>query len=147
MNNFIREINGFYINSIYYGDTDSLYIEKKYWEELDKANLVGEELCPGKNDYKTGGIFYSLYLAPKIYCLTMDDYCFIEEHKTFERFNDKNRILYRSQNFKMIEGKTISAMLPRSWKKLFDSGINIPTRMRLSKGCNVKKCAINVIIE
>ena len=29
MNNFIREINGFYNNSIYYGDTDSVYIEKK----------------------------------------------------------------------------------------------------------------------
>ena len=28
MNNFIREINGFYYNSIYYGDTDSLYIKK-----------------------------------------------------------------------------------------------------------------------
>ena len=28
MNNFIREINGFYNNSIYDGDTDSLYIEK-----------------------------------------------------------------------------------------------------------------------
>ena len=72
MNNFIREINGFYNNSIYYGDTDSLYIEKKYWDVLDKANLVGEELCQGKNDYKTGGIFYALFLAPKIkYCLTI----------------------------------------------------------------------------
>ena len=40
MNNFIREINGFYNNSIYYGDTDSLYIEKKYWDVFDKANLV-----------------------------------------------------------------------------------------------------------
>ena len=30
MNNFIREINGFYNISIYYGDTDSLYIEKMY---------------------------------------------------------------------------------------------------------------------
>ena len=29
MNNFIRGINGFYNKSIYYGDTDSLYIEKK----------------------------------------------------------------------------------------------------------------------
>ena len=27
MNNFKREINGFYNNSIYYEDTDSLYIE------------------------------------------------------------------------------------------------------------------------
>ena len=28
LNNFFRETNGFYDNSIYYGDTDSLYIEK-----------------------------------------------------------------------------------------------------------------------
>ena len=47
MNNFIREINGFYNDSIYYGDTDSLYIEKKNWDVLDKANLVREELCQG----------------------------------------------------------------------------------------------------
>ena len=66
MNNFIREINGFYNNRIYYGDTDSLYIEKKYWNVLDKANLVGKNLCQGRNDYKTGGIFYGLSLAPKI---------------------------------------------------------------------------------
>ena len=30
MNNFIRETNDFYNNSIYYGDTESLSIEKKY---------------------------------------------------------------------------------------------------------------------
>ena len=42
LNNFIRESNGFFNNSLYYGDTDSLYIEKKYWDLLDKANLVGE---------------------------------------------------------------------------------------------------------
>ena len=40
MNNFIEEINGFCNNSIYYRDTDSLYIEKKYCFVLDKANLV-----------------------------------------------------------------------------------------------------------
>ena len=50
MNSFIREVNGFYINSIYYGDKDSLYIEKKYWDMLNKANLVGKNLCVGKND-------------------------------------------------------------------------------------------------
>ena len=61
MNNFIREINGFYNNSIYYGDTDSLYIEKKHWDVLDKATLVGEELCQGKKDYATGGIFYGFF--------------------------------------------------------------------------------------
>ena len=65
MNKFIKEINGFYNNSVYYTDTDSLYIEKKYWDVLVKANLVGEDLCQGKNDYETGGIFYALYLAAK----------------------------------------------------------------------------------
>ena len=44
MNNFIREINGFYNNSIYYGETDSSYIKKNYWDKLDKAKLVGEEI-------------------------------------------------------------------------------------------------------
>ena len=142
MNNFIREINGFYNNSIYYGDTDSLYIEKKCWDVLDKANLVGEELCQGKNGYKTGGIFYGLFLAPKLkYCLTIDDYCIIQDYKTFKGFNS-NRILDRSQYFKKKEGKKILAMLQRSWKKSFDSGIIITAKMRFCNECNRKKtCA------
>ena len=83
-----------------------MYIEKKYWDVLDKANLVGEQLGQGKNDYKTGGIFYGLFLAPKIkYCLTIDDYGIIQGHKTFKGFNDSKRLLARSQYFKMIEGK------------------------------------------
>ena len=94
MNKFIIEINFFYENNIYYTDTDSLYIEKKYWDVLDKANLVGEDLCQGKNDNKTGGIFYGLFLGAKIkYCLLIDDYGIIQEHKTFKRFNESNRIL------------------------------------------------------
>ena len=149
MNSFIREINGFY-NNIYYGDTDSLCIEKKYWDVLDEANLVGEDLCQGKNDFKTGGIFCGLFLAPKIkHCLTIDDYGIIQEHKTFEGFNDTKRLLDRSQYFDMIEGKQISAMLPRSWKNSFDSGIIIPTKMRFCNECNAKKmcnkCKIEII--
>ena len=54
LNSFIREKNGFFNNTIYYGETDSLYIEKKDWDVLDKGNLVEEGLCQGKNDYKTG---------------------------------------------------------------------------------------------
>ena len=49
---------------------------------LDKANLVGEELSQGKNDYKTGGIFYGLFLASEIkYCLTIIEFGIREEHK------------------------------------------------------------------
>ena len=143
MNNFIREINGFYDNNIYYTDTDSLYIEKKYWDVLDRANLVGEDLCQGKNDYKSGGIFYGLYLVAKIkYCLTIDEFGIIKEHKTFKGFNDSKRLLDRSQYFKMKEGEKISATLPRSWKKSFDSGIIIPTKMRFCNECNDNKMCI-----
>ena len=75
MNNFIREINGFYNNGIYYGGADSLYIEKKYWDVLDKANLVGKNFCPGRNNWESGGICYGLLLDPKLkYCLTIDNY-------------------------------------------------------------------------
>ena len=82
MNNFIRELNGFHNNSIYYGDTDSLYIEIKYWDVLDKANSVREGLCQGKNDYKTRSISYALFLAPKIkYCFTIDDYGTVQNIK------------------------------------------------------------------
>ena len=61
MSRFIREINGFYSNNIYYGDTDSIYTQKKYWDVLDKAKLVGEELCQGKNDYETRVIFFGFF--------------------------------------------------------------------------------------
>ena len=36
----------------------------------------------------------------------------------------------------MVEGKIVSALLPKSWKKSFDSGIIIPTRMRFCNECN-----------
>ena len=39
----------------------------------------------------------------------------------------------------MREGRKISALLPKSWKKSFDSGINIPTKMRFSNDCNDEK--------
>ena len=83
MNKFIREINGFYNNNIYYTDCDSLYIEKRYWDVLDEANLVGKDLCRGKNDYETGGIFYGLFLAPKIkYVLTINEFGIVQQHMT-----------------------------------------------------------------
>ena len=65
MNSFIHAIIGFYANDVFYTDTDSLYIENKHWDQLDKAGLVGKNLLEGKYDFKEGGIFYGLFLAPK----------------------------------------------------------------------------------
>ena len=62
---FLHSIDGFYNNDVYFRDTDSLYIENKHWDKLDKAGLVGKNRLQGKNDYKEGGIWYGLFLAPK----------------------------------------------------------------------------------
>ena len=53
MNNFIHAIERFYSNDVYYTDTDSLYIENKHWDKLNKAGLLGKNLLQGKNDTKT----------------------------------------------------------------------------------------------
>ena len=82
---------------MYYGDTESVYIEKT-WDALDKAVLVGDKLCQGENDYKSGGIFYGWYLVRKRQSvLTMDGCVIFIEHKRFKAFNDMKRLLDRSQ--------------------------------------------------
>ena len=65
MKNFVHFIDGFYSNDVNSTDTDTLCIENKHWEKLDKAGLVGKNRLQGKNDYKEGGIWSGLFLAPK----------------------------------------------------------------------------------
>ena len=59
-----------------------------------------------KKDYGSGGIFYGLFLAPKIkYCLSINEFGIVQEQKTFKRFNDSKRLLDRSQCFNMLKAK------------------------------------------
>ena len=84
MNIFIHAIDGFYTNDSYYADTDSMYNENKHWDKLGKSGLVGKNRLQGKNDYKDGGIWYGLFLAPeKNYCLTINQLRIIDENKIF----------------------------------------------------------------
>ena len=104
MNIFIHAFNGFYTNDVYYTNTDSLYIENKHWEKLEEAGLVGKSLLHGKNDYKDGGIFYGLFLAPKIkYCLTINKYGVIDEHKAFNGFTNVSDSLDRKEYSKCLK--------------------------------------------
>ena len=81
----MHAINGFCTNDVYYTDTGSLYIESKHWEKINKAGLVGKNLLQGTIDYKDGGIFYGLFLAPKIkYCLIINKYGIIDEKNASE---------------------------------------------------------------
>ena len=66
MNNFIHAVDGFYTNDVYFTDTDLLYNESKHWNKLNKAGLVVKNLLQDKNDNGDDGIFYGLFLAPKI---------------------------------------------------------------------------------
>ena len=87
MNIFIHAIDGFTTNDLYYEDTDSMYMENKHWNKLDKAGLVGTNLLQRKNDYKDGGIWFGLFFVPKLrYCLTTNKNSVIDEHKTFRGF-------------------------------------------------------------
>ena len=143
MNNFIHAINGFYTNDVYYTDTDSLYIENKQWDKLEKAGLVGKNLLQGKNDYENGGIFYGLFLAPKTkYSLTINKYGAIDEHKTFKRFTNVSENLDKKEYFNMYNGDKLIAKIPLSWKKSFSHGVVIPHKMR-----NCTNCKENILCD
>ena len=135
MNNIIHAISGFYTNDVYYTDTDSLYIENKHWDKLEKTSLVGKNLLQGKNDYEDGGIFYGLFLAPKKYCLTINKYGVIDEHKTFKGITNVSNNLDRKEYFKMFEGDKLIAKMPLSWKKSFSLGVVFPHKMRNCTDC------------
>ena len=131
LNKITHAIGGFYTNDVFYTDTDSLYIENKHWEKLDKAGLVGKNRLQGKNDYKEGGIWYGLFLAPKIkYCLTINKYGVIDEHKTFKRFTSVSDNLDREEYFNMADGGKLIAKVPLSWKKSFSQGFVIPHKRK-----------------
>ena len=136
MNKFIHAIDGFYTNDVYYTDTDSLYIKNKHWEKLDKAGLFGKNLLEGKNDYKDGSIFYGLFLSTKIkYCLTINKYGVIDEHKTFKGFTDVSNNLDKKEYFNMVDGGNLIAKVPLSWKKSFSQGVVIPHKMKNCGEC------------
>ena len=136
MNKFRHAINGFSTNDVYYSDTDSLYIENKHWDKLDRARLIGKNLLQGRNDYKDGGIFYGLFLAPKIKnCLTINKYGVIDEHKTLKGLTNDSDNLDRKEYFNMANGGKLIAKVPLSWKKSFSRGVVIPHKMRNCGDC------------
>ena len=124
-----------FFNILFYtGGRDSLYREE-ILGCVGQSNFSCKNLCQGKNDYESGSIFYGFFLAPKQYCSTINEFGIKEEHKTFKGFNYGKRLSDRSQYFKIIEGKKISAMLPKSWKNSFNSGVIIPAKKRLCNEC------------
>ena len=98
--------------------------------------MVGKNRLQGKNDYKEGGIWYGLFLAPKInYCLTINKFGIIDDYKTFKGFTNVNDNLDRKKNFNMANGGKLVAKVPLSWKKSFSQGVVIPHKLRNCTEC------------
>ena len=111
-----------------------MYIENKHWDTLAKAGLVGNNRLQGENDYKRGGIWFGLFLAPRIkYCPTINKFGIIDEHKTFKGFRNVSDNLKRKEYFNKANGGTLIAKTPLSWKKSFCQGVVIPRKMKI---CN-----------
>ena len=147
MNDVFREIDGFYSNNIYYGDTDSGYIQKKHWSTLVEKGYVGKSLGLGKNDYGNSGIFYAWFLAPKIkYCLVIDDFGVISAKRTFKGFSEEHRLIKLEEYITLSEGKTVSGRLSIDWTKTFE-GIKIPDRKQDCLDCDNGKICSDCIIK
>ena len=142
MNNVFNEIDGFYSNNIYYGDTDSGYIHKKHWSTLVEKGFVGKSLGLGKNDHGNSGIFYAWFLAPKIkYCLVIGDFGIISAKRTFKGYSEEHRMIRLYEYISLSEGKTVSGRFSIDWTKTFE-GIKIPHRKQNCSNCdNTKFCS------
>ena len=139
MNNVFREIDGFYSNNIYYGDTDSGYIHKKHWSTLVEKGFVGKSFGLGKNDYGDSGIFYAWFLAPKIkYCLVIDDFGIISAKRTFKGYSEEHRLIKLEEYISLSEGRTVSGRFSIDWTKTFE-GVKIPHRKQDCSNCKNEK--------
>ena len=147
MNNVFHEIDGFYSNNIYYGDTDSGDIHKKHWSTLVEKGFVGKSLGLGKNDYGNSGIFYAWFLAPKIeYCLVIDDFGIISAKRTFKGYSEEHRMVKLEKYISLSEGKTVSGRFSIDWTKTFE-GIKIPHRKQDCLDCDNSKICTDCVIK
>ena len=147
MNEVINQIGGFYINSINYGDTDSMYNHNKYWSDFVDTGFVGKRLGLGKKEYGNWGIFYAWFSAPKImYCLVIDDFGVISAKNTFKGYSNEHRKIKLDECIWLSEGKTVSGRFSIHWTKTFE-GIKIPHRKTDCLDCDNGKICSDCVIK
>ena len=121
----IIQKRGFYERSIHYGDTGSMYIQKKYWAKLVNIGFVGKDLGLGKNEYSDSDTFFAWFLIPKIkYCSVIDDFVVISAKRTFKGFNEGHRMIRFKKFIPLLEEKTVYGCFSINWTESF-GGIKI----------------------
>ena len=139
LNEAINQIVGIYDNSIYYTDTDSGYIHKKYWSNLVDNGFLGKSLGLGKIDYGKLGKIYAWFLDPKIkYCLVIDDFAVISAKRTFKGYSEEHRMIKLNEYISLSDGNTTSGRFSIDWVELFE-GIKIPHRKQDCLDCDKGK--------
>ena len=74
-------------------------------------------------------------LLRKKYCLTINKFGIIDEHKTFKGLTSVSEKLGRKEYFKMAGGDKLFAKVPLRWKKSFSHRFVIPNKMRNCTDC------------
>ena len=147
MNEVINQIGGFYKNSIYYGDTDSMYIHKEYCSDLVDNGFVGKSLGLGKNDYGSSGLSYAGFSAPKItYCLVIEDIGVLSARGIFEGYRKELRTLKLDEKISLSEGKTLSGRFSVDWTKTIE-GTKIPHGKQDCLDCDNGNICSNCVRE
>ena len=114
-------MDGFNSKNIYYGDTDSAYIDKKRWSTLVEKTFVGKTLGLGKNNYGDAGIFYAWFLTPKLKnCLVINDYEVTSGKRSFEGYSEEDRMIKLEKLISLSERKTVSGGFSIDWAKTFE---------------------------
>ena len=79
---------------------------------------MAKKILQSKNDFKDGRIFYGFFLAPKIkYCLIINKYGVIDEHKSFKVFTNVSENLDRKEYFEKFDGDKLLAKFVCQGKK------------------------------
>ena len=121
MNDVIKQTRDFFEKNVYYTDTDSLYIHKKYWSSLAENGFVGISLGLNETEYGNSGTFYAWFLAPKIkYCLVIDNFGVILAKRTFEGFSEEQRNIKLNEIISFSERKTVAGRFLINWTKTLE---------------------------
>ena len=104
----INQLGGCCFNSFKYGDTDSLFIQKRHSYSLADNEFVSKSLGVRKNDSGNSGTLYSCFLDPKIKrCLVIDHSGVMFVERIFKGYNDEHRMTKPIEFISVWEGKTI----------------------------------------
>ena len=143
----IREIDGFYSNNFYYGDTDSAYTQKKHWAKLVENGYLGKSLGLSENDYGNAVIFYDWFLSPKTkFCLVINGYRAILAQRSFKGFSEEHRCIKPKEIKSLLEGETVSGMFSIDWTKTFEEN-EIPHRKKNCLDCDTENFCNDCFIK